>query len=197
MTIEKGFSRIWGAYVEMFRTTTFCFRIRGRYGSEGVLYNRPVRDAKGCDSGRRWHERMTRSMAGEKCARGTMGASGLAGISYGGGWTVMECFERIRRWKAVSEQASPADMFLGTTFIITGAFRLSYGFEYRRLRRTDKTNFQIRFDRFAHLRLGILRLGPLIGTRNAKYISWDAADLNDFVEHPELRPVLKARLAFA
>ena len=44
-----------------------------------------------------------------------------------------------RRWrmldphpalKAVSPQASPADMFLGDDFHHNGAFRLSYGFEY-------------------------------------------------------------------
>ena len=37
---------------------------------------------------------------------------------------------RIRRSKAISPQASPADMWLGDDFHHNGAFRLSYGFEY-------------------------------------------------------------------
>ena len=56
--------------------------------------------------------------------------------------------------KAASEQATPADMFLGDDFHHNGAFRLSYGFEYAALLETskeDNTNF--RFDRGRYLRM--------------------------------------------
>ena len=54
------------------------------------------------------------------------------GISYGGWLTEMALIEPHPALKAVSEQASPADMFLGDDFHHNGAFRLSYGFEYTR-----------------------------------------------------------------
>jgi putative CocE/NonD family hydrolase len=84
--------------------------------------------------------------------------------------------------KAVSEQASPADMFLGDDFHHNGAFRLSYGFEYSTMMETDKTNFSFQFDRFDtydwYLRLGAL------SNANKKYIHGALPTWNDFVAHP-------------
>ena len=61
---------------------------------------------------------------------GNNGRAGMMGISYGGWLTEMALVEPHPALKAVSEQASPADMFLGDDFHHNGAFRLSYGFEY-------------------------------------------------------------------
>ena len=46
------------------------------------------------------------------------GRAGEAGISYGGWLTAMSLIEPHPALKAVSEQATPADMFLATTFTI-------------------------------------------------------------------------------
>jgi predicted acyl esterase len=48
--------------------------------------------------------------------------------------------------KAASEQASPADQFLGDDFHHNGAFRLSYGFEYAAMMESSKPNFHFSFD---------------------------------------------------
>ena len=58
------------------------------------------------------------------------GRVGMLGISYPGWLTVMAMLDPHPALKAVSPQASPADMFLGDDFHHNGAFRLSYGFEY-------------------------------------------------------------------
>ena len=55
--------------------------------------------------------------------------------------------------KAVSPQASPADMFLGDDFHHNGAFRLSYGFEYATMMETNKEMSPFAFDSARHLRL--------------------------------------------
>ena len=81
------------------------------------------------------------------------GRAGDAGISYGGWLTAMALIEPHPALKAVSEQASPADMFLGDDFHHNGAFRLSYGFEYAAEMETDKTNFQFRVRSVRHVRL--------------------------------------------
>ena len=54
--------------------------------------------------------------------------------------------------KAVVQQASPADMWLGDDFHHNGAFRLSYGFEYAYMMESSKeiTNVSAVIDRFAY-----------------------------------------------
>jgi len=93
--------------------------------------------------------------------------------------------------KAVSEEASPADMFLGDDFHHNGAFRLSYGFEYSTMMETDKTNFKFAFDRFDTYDW-YLRLGPL-SNANAKYIHGMLPTWNDFVKHPNYDAFWKAQ----
>ena len=63
----------------------------------------------------------------------------MVGVSYGGWLTTMALLDPHPALKAASEQASPADMFLGDDFHHNGAFRLSYGFEYVAMMETDKT----------------------------------------------------------
>jgi putative CocE/NonD family hydrolase len=182
---EKGFSRKLGRYTEMIPDDyIFVFQdIRGRYGSEGkFVMNRPVRDAKDAkafDEGTDTYD--TIDWLVKNIPRNN-GRVGLLGISYGGWLTVMGMLEPHPALKAVSEQASPADMFLGDDFHHNGAFRLSYGYEYSTMMETDKTNFQFAFDRFDTYDW-YLRLGPL-SNANAKYIHGALPTWNDFVAHP-------------
>ena len=58
------------------------------------------------------------------------GRVGMLGVSYDGWTSAMGMLDPHPALKAVSPQASPADMFLGDDFHHNGAFRLSYGFGY-------------------------------------------------------------------
>ena len=84
----------------------------------------------------------------------------MLGISYPGWLTAMALLDPHPALKAVSPQASPADMFLGDDFHHNGAFRLSYGFEYVAMMETDKSNSSFKFDRHDtfewYLKLGAL-----------------------------------------
>lgn len=182
---DKGYSRKLKRYEEMIPDDyIFVFQdIRGRYGSEGTfVMNRPVRDTKNpkaIDEGTDTYDTIDWLV---KNVPQNSGRVGLLGISYGGWLTVMGMLEPHPALKAVSEQASPADMFLGDDFHHNGAFRLSYGYEYSTMMETDKTNFKFDFDRFDTYEW-YLRLGPL-SNANAKYIHGKLPTWNDFVAHP-------------
>ena len=152
---------------------------------------RPVRDAKNpkaIDEGTDTYDTIDWVV---KHVPRNNGRVGLLGISYGGWLTVMGMLEPHPALKAVSEQASPADMFLGDDFHHNGAFRLSYGFEYSTMMETDKTNFKFAFDRFDTYDW-YLRLGPLANA-NAKYIHGTLPTWNDFVKHPNYDAFWKAQ----
>ncbi len=181
----KGYSRKLNRYAEMIPDAyIFVFQdIRGRYGSEGkFVMQRPVRDAKdpkAIDEGTDTYD--TIDWLVNNVPRNNRRV-GLLGISYGGWLTVMGMLEPHPALKAVSEQASPADMFLGDDFHHNGAFRLSYGFEYSAMMETEKTNFSFQFDRFDtydwYLRLGAL------SNANKNYLHGTLPTWNDFVNHP-------------
>jgi putative CocE/NonD family hydrolase len=185
---EKGYSRKLSRYAEMIPDGyIFVFQdIRGRYGSEGqFVMQRPVRDpncrskAPCIDEGTDTYDSIDWLV---KNIPRNNGRVGLLGISYGGWLTVMGMLEPHPALKAVSEQASPADMFLGDDFHHNGAFRLSYGFEYSALMETGKTNSAFRFNRFDtydwYLRLGAL------SNANKNYLHGSLPTWNDFVAHP-------------
>jgi putative CocE/NonD family hydrolase len=182
---DNGYSRKLGRYAEMIPDGyTFVFQdIRGRYGSEGIfLMQRPVRDpndSKGIDEGTDTYDSIDWLV---KNVPHNNGRVGLLGISYGGWLTVMGMLEPHPALRAVSEQASPADMFLGDDFHHNGAFRLSYGFEYSTMMETGKTNVKVDFDRFDTYQW-YLRLGTL-SNANDKYIHGMLPTWNDFVNHP-------------
>ncbi len=182
---EKGYSRKLRRYAEMIPDGyIFVFQdIRGRYGSEGTfVMQRPVRDpkdAKAIDEGTDTYDSIDWLV---KNVPRNNGRVGLLGISYGGWLTVMGMLEPHRALKAVSEQASPADMFLGDDFHHHGAFRLSYGFEYSTMMETGKTNFSFQFDRFDTYEW-YLRLGAL-SNANKNYIHGTLPTWNDFAAHP-------------
>ena len=85
--------------------------------------------------------------------------------------------------KAASEQASPADMFLGDDFHHNGAFRLSYGFEYSAELETSQTaNTYFPFDRYDTYSW-YLELGSLAHV-NERWFHGRIPTWNDFVNHP-------------
>jgi uncharacterized protein len=182
---DKGYSRKLARYAEMIpEGYIFVFQdIRGRYGSEGVfVMQRPVRDPKnpkGIDEGTDTYDTIDWLV---KNVPRNNGRVGLLGISYGGWLTVMGMLEPHPALKAVSEQASPADMFLGDDLHHNGAFRLSYGFEYSTMMETGKTNFSFEFDRFDTYDW-YLRLGPLSNV-DKNYVHGSLPTWSNFIAHP-------------
>jgi putative CocE/NonD family hydrolase len=85
--------------------------------------------------------------------------------------------------KAISPQASPADMWLGDDFHHNGAFRLSYGFEYAAMMETSKETEQFKFDRYDTYDW-YLSLGSLANV-NEKYLKGKIPTWNDYVAHPD------------
>ena len=85
----------------------------------------------------------------------------MLGVSYDGWTTIMGAIEPHPALKAISPQASPADMWMGDDFHHNGAFRLSYGFEYAAMMESGKDVQQFSFDRYDtfdwYLNLGSLR----------------------------------------
>ena len=118
----------------------FVFQdIRGRYKSEGkFVMMRPPRDQsdpKAIDEGTDTYDTIDWLL---KHVSNNNGRVGILGISYGGWLTTMALLDPHPALKAASEQASPADMFLGDDFHHNGAFRLSYGFFYATMMETGK-----------------------------------------------------------
>ncbi|HEY1342800.1 MAG TPA: CocE/NonD family hydrolase, partial [Bryobacteraceae bacterium] len=96
----------------------FAFQdIRGRFGSEGqFVMQRQVRDRrdpKSIDEATDAYDTVEWLV---KNVAGNNGRVGIVGISYGGWLTSMALLEPHPALKAASEQASPADMFLGDDF---------------------------------------------------------------------------------
>ena len=105
--------------------------VRGRYMSEGVYEDvRPyIPNKKGnqIDETSDTYDTVDWLI---KNVPNNNGRVGVWGISYPGFYTSMAGIDGHPAVKAISPQASPADMWLGDDFHHQGAFRLSYGFEY-------------------------------------------------------------------
>jgi putative CocE/NonD family hydrolase len=162
----------------------FVFQdIRGRYQSEGrFVMQRPPRhrsDARAIDESSDAYDTVDWLV---KHVPGNNGRVGLRGISYDGWLTAMAMLDPHPAVRAVSPQASPADMYLGDDFHHNGAFRLSYGFEYAAMMETSKENASFRFDLYDTYEW-YLRLGPLAMV-NEKYLLRKIPSWNDFVAHP-------------
>lgn len=163
----------------------FVFQnLRGRFKSEGqFVMQRPPRDksdSKSIDEGTDAYDTIDWLI---KNIPNNNGRAGIYGISYDGWTTVMALLEPHPALKAASEQASPADMFLGDDFHHNGAFRLSYGFEYAALLETAKeANTNFKFDKFDTYEW-YLNLGALTNA-NAKYFHGSLPTWNDFAQHP-------------
>ena len=113
--------------------------IRGKYGSEGTfVMQRPARapgNTTGLDEGTDTYDTIEWLLKNVPMNNGRVG---MLGISYDGWTTIMGALEPHPALKAISPQASPADMWLGDDFHHNGAFRLSYGFEYAAMMESGK-----------------------------------------------------------
>src|SRR2546426_10496492 len=182
---EKGFTTKFGIYQELIpEGYIFVFQdIRGRYGSEGkfVMLRDPrdKRDPKAIDESTDPYDTIDWLLANVPNHNGRVG---ILGISYGGWLTTMALLDPHPALKAASEQASPADQFLGDDFHHNGAFRLSYGLKYSALMETSKTNFHFSFDK-ADTFEWYLNLGAL-SNANQRYFHGTIPTWNDFVAHP-------------
>ncbi|HLK23008.1 MAG TPA: CocE/NonD family hydrolase, partial [Bryobacteraceae bacterium] len=140
-----------GIYAELAQEGyIFVFQdIRGRYKSEGkFVMMRPPRkksETNGIDESTDAYDTIEWLLHNVPNHNGRVG---VLGISYGGWLTVMAMIDPHPAVKAVSEQASPADMYLGDDFHHNGAFRLSYGLEYSARMETSKQNEAFDFDRY-------------------------------------------------
>jgi len=162
----------------------FVFQdIRGRFKSEGTFVMqrapRDKRDPRAIDESTDAYDTIAWLVAN---VRGHNGRVGMMGISYDGWLTAMAMLDPHPALRAVSPQASPADMYLGDDFHHNGAFRLSYGFEYAAMMETTKESFAFRFDRYDTFEW-YLRLGPL-GAVNERILMGKIPSWNDFVAHP-------------
>ena len=163
----------------------FVFQdIRGRFGSEGTfVMQRPLRATD---------QKLTIDEGTDACdtidwlvknVPNTNGRVGMLGISYDGWTTIMAAVEPHPALRAISPQASPADMWLGDDFHHNGAFRLAYGFEYAAMMETGKTTEPFRFDRYDTFDW-YLRLGSLAHV-NATFLHEKIPTWNDYVAHPD------------
>ncbi len=158
--------------------------VRGKYGSEGTfVMQRPARapgDTKSIDEGTDTYDTIDWLL---KNVPQNNGRVGMLGISYDGWTTIMGALEPHPALKAISPQASPADMWLGDDFHHNGAFRLSYGFEYAASIDAGKETRPFAFDRYDTFDW-YLALGPLSNI-NAKYLHGRIPTWNDYVAHPD------------
>ncbi len=157
--------------------------IRGRYQSEGqFVMQRPVRDPSqpnSIDEGTDTYDTIAWLL---KNVPNHNGRAGLLGISYGGWLTATALIEPHPALKAASEQASPADMYLGDDFHHNGAFRLSYGFEYVARMETGKVQYKFDFDKYDTFDW-YLSLGAL-SEIDKRYFHGEKPTWNNFVNHP-------------
>lgn len=157
--------------------------IRGRYLSEGKFemqrFTRDKKDPKAIDESTDTYDTFDWLL---KNIPNNNGKSGMYGISYDGWTAVMGAIDPHPSLVAVSEQATPADMFLGDDFHHNGAFRLSYGFEYAFMEEASKTDTLFPFNVYDTYEW-YLKLGPLSNV-NKKYFFNKLPSWNDFTKHP-------------
>ena len=157
--------------------------IRGRYLSEGRFemqrFTRDKNDSRSIDESTDTYDTFDWLL---KNIPNNNGKAGMYGISYDGWTAVMGAIDPHPALKAISEQASPADMFLGDDFHHNGAFRLSYGFEYSFMEEASKTDSLFPFD-MPDTYDWYLKLGPLSNV-NKKYFFGKLPSWNDFTQHP-------------
>jgi len=157
--------------------------IRGRYGSEGTYvmqrFPRDKNDPKAIDESTDTYDTFDWLL---KNIPDNNGKAGIYGISYDGWTTIMGAIDPHPAVKAVSDQGTPADMFLGDDFHHNGAFRLSYAFEYAFMEEISKTDSLFPFpDRDTYG--WYLNLGSLSNVNN-KYFLNRLPSWNNFVLHP-------------
>jgi putative CocE/NonD family hydrolase len=159
--------------------------IRGKFRSEGEFEMlRPLRadrrDPRAIDESTDAYDTITWLLAN---VSGHNGRVGMTGVSYPGWLTAMAMLDPHPALKAVSPQASPADMWIGDDFHHNGAFRLSYGFEYATMMESSKDMKAFAFDVFDTYDW-YLRLGSL-ATINDSLLKGAIPTWNDFSRRPD------------
>ena len=162
----------------------FVFQdIRGRYLSEGKFemqrFNRDKSKPGTIDEASDTYDTIDWLL---KNIPENNGKAGIYGISYDGWTSIIAATDPHPALKAVSEQATPADMFLNDDFHHNGAFRLSYGFEYAVLTEAAKTDSLYNFRQYDTYDW-YLKLGPLSNI-NKKYAHNTLPTWNNFIAHP-------------
>ena len=162
----------------------FIFQdIRGKYNSEGKMeMNRPMyhkADPSAIDESTDTYDAIDWLV---KNIPDNNGRAGIRGVSYDGWLAMLAAVDPHPALKAASEQATPADMFLGDDFHHNGAFRLSYGFEYSYLFEHEKETSSFPFPQF-DLYDWYLKLGSLKNV-NDKYFHRELPTWNEFTQHP-------------
>jgi uncharacterized protein len=161
----------------------FVFQdIRGRFTSEGqFVMLRPPRDKKNkgsIDESTDTYDTIDWLL---KNVPNNTAKAGMLGVSYPGWLTVMAMLDPHPALKAVSPQASPADMFVGDDFHHNGAFRLSYGFEYAAMMEAGKEIKPFEFDK-PDLYDWYLGLGSLAHI-DERYLHGKIPTWTDFATH--------------
>jgi len=164
----------------------FVFQdIRGRFKSEGTfVMQRPPRPAgspaMAIDEGTDTYDTIEWLL---QQVPNNNGRVGMLGVSYDGWTAAMGMLGGHPALRAVSPQASPADMFIGDDFHHNGAFRLSYGFEYAYLTEASKENSVFAFDRYDTYDW-YLALGPLANVQSKILKDKTLPTWTDFTAHP-------------
>jgi len=162
----------------------FVFQdIRGRYLSEGKYemsrFSRDKSDPKAIDESSDTYDTIDWLL---KNIPDNNGKAGMYGISYDGWTTIIAESDPHPALKAVSEQATPSDMFFNDDLHHNGAFRLSYAFEYAFMEEISKTDSLYQFGNYDTYDW-YLKLGPLSNI-NQKYVHGVLPSWNDYTRHP-------------
>lgn len=162
----------------------FIFQdIRGRFLSEGTFamqrFSRDKSVPKSIDEASDTYDTIDWLL---KNIPDNNGKAGIYGVSYDGWTAIIAGVDPHPALKAVSEQATPSDMFMNDDFHHNGAFRLSYGFEYAVLTEASKTDSLYNFHEYDTYDW-YLRLGPLSNI-NKKYAHGTLPTWNNFIAHP-------------
>jgi putative CocE/NonD family hydrolase len=160
--------------------------IRGRFKSEGefVMLRQPrdPKDKNSIDESTDTFDTITWLLNKVPNHNGRVG---MAGTSYGAWLSVMGMLDPHPALKAVVQQASPADMWLGDDFHHNGAFRLSYGFEYAYMMESSKeiSNVSTIIDKLDSYEW-YLNLGSLANA-DKKYFQGKLPTWTNFVNEPD------------
>jgi len=162
----------------------FVFQdIRGRYLSEGkyamMRFSRDKSNPKAIDESSDTYDTIDWLL---KNIPNNNGKVGMYGISYDGWTTIIAASDPHPALVAVSEQATPSDMFMNDDLHHNGAFRLSYAFEYAFMEEISKTDSLYQFGNYDTYDW-YLKLGPL-SNMNKNYVHGKLPSWNDFTTHP-------------
>jgi putative CocE/NonD family hydrolase len=157
--------------------------IRGRFKSEGtfsIATDMAVTPGQGTIETRDGYDTVDWLV---KNVPNNNGRVGVFGVSYEGLTAAAMLLGPHPALKAVSEQASPSDLWMNDDFHHYGAFRFSYAFEYANIVEAEKdADSHFAFDKWDTYSW-YLAAGPL-ATINDKYFHGKIDAWNQFVEHP-------------